>query len=562
MCKHLQVCCALLISGIQLQSVQADEFDPPPGYYASATGEGATLKSQLASIMASGHIQRRYGDFRQSAAIHDAHPTQAGRILLVYNRQSVGSGWTSGATWNREHVWPQSRQPGSASNSTRGHLGDPHALRPCNPGINSSRSNKPFGFATTMGNFGSLGAYYFPGDRDKGDTARSLFYSATRYSGLTLVNGFPSGNQMGDLASLISWNYSDPPDTFERRRNHAIYSSALNPSFYTNNRNAFIDRPEFVWSVFGPGANNSTIYVGESPEADGSSSLAVDLGKVIVGGPMPADVDVDLIKDGDDPTYYEVTTSGAALASITGRYNAFTEGNQLTTLTVGLDGDTDTVGTLSGTVQIDNLDVSSGGTGQGAADGDDVIDVSLSVVRRSAPSLAPDADVFERLVEVFLTPFEANQLIEIPVYNRGQDGSQASLDLDELFGLTVPFSVAAGVPGTISDEGVFTVAFDASGLSGGSFLRFLALSVSDEDLPGAGNEGALYIDLQVTLVGSEGDWNDDGTLDEIDQLAFDDCLQGPDDAVSSPCQYSFDSDVDLDVDVRDFADFQVLYLEL
>ena len=58
-----------------------------------------------------------------------------------------------------------------------------------------SRSNDPFGFDTTTGGYGSQGSYWYPGDADKGDIARMLFYSDTRWSsqGLSLTDGFPSG---------------------------------------------------------------------------------------------------------------------------------------------------------------------------------------------------------------------------------------------------------------------------------------------------------------------------------------------------------------------------------
>ncbi|MEM8496187.1 MAG: endonuclease [Planctomycetota bacterium] len=230
-----------------------DPWAFPAGFYDAATGTGDTLEAQLAAIMADGHRQQRYGDFRQSAAIHDADPDNPGHILLTYDRRSVDDEWDSGRTWNREHVWPVSRQPGSSSNSERGNLGDPHALRPATPGVNSSRGNKPFGFADSSGDFGAeSNGFYFPGDDDKGDVARSLFYSATRYgdTGISLVLGSPGSNQMGDLEALLAWHRDDPPDEFERRRNHTIYSQAENPSYYTNNRNAYVDEPEFAYSVF------------------------------------------------------------------------------------------------------------------------------------------------------------------------------------------------------------------------------------------------------------------------------------------------------------------------
>ncbi|HRZ31989.1 MAG TPA: endonuclease, partial [Flavobacterium sp.] len=80
----------------------------------------------------------------------------------------------------------------------------------------------------------------------KGDVARSLFYMAVRYNGLTLVNGNPADNisgQIGDLASLLTWNSTDPADDFEMNRNNYIYTWQVN-------RNPFIDYPnlaDYIW---------------------------------------------------------------------------------------------------------------------------------------------------------------------------------------------------------------------------------------------------------------------------------------------------------------------------
>ncbi len=89
---------------------------------------------------------------------------------------------------------------------------------------------------------------------------------------------------MGDFASVLRWHYTDPLDEFERRSNHAICSSSLNPSFFTNNRDAYVDMPYFAWSVFGGGNNDSTLFVGGAAAGDGRSSVLGDFGTVIVGG--------------------------------------------------------------------------------------------------------------------------------------------------------------------------------------------------------------------------------------------------------------------------------------
>ncbi len=377
----------------------ADQWDPPASYYNAATGTGATLKSQLTTVMTVGHIQRSYGDFRFSAALSDAHPTTPGSIFLCYNRWTVPATWNSGSTWNREHVWPQSLQPGSASNSSRGNLGDPHALRPCDPSTNSSRGNKPFGLDATTGSNRSLGTYYFTGDTDRGDIARSLFYSDTRWSslGLQLVNGTPGSNQMGSLSALLAWHYLDAPDDFERRRNHVIYAQSENPVYYTNNRNAYIDNPEFVWSIYVDQMNDTQLTV-DTPNTDGSSDLTIEVNALV--GDALSDVSFTINKAGSDGTYYSVTPSAGLETSISGKHNVFPMfgfgAQSFTTQAVDVSfatGATDTAGLSTETVVIDNRDITTlGGAGVGANDGDDTVTIELAVYNMYNASLESGTD--------------------------------------------------------------------------------------------------------------------------------------------------------------------------
>ena len=182
-----------------------------------------------------------------------------------------------------------------------------------------------------------------------------MFYAVTRYptfngNSLSLVNGQPATYQMGDLNSLLHWNYTDTPDAFELRRNQAVYSSTLNPTYYQGNRNAFIDHPEYVWSVFVDQANDTSIT---------TSTHSVDLGRVIVGASLGTQ-SVTINKSGVDGTYYEVRTDGSATSTVSGRYNAFamdTPGSKVTT--IGLNASTSTAGLKSGTVTVDNLDITT-----------------------------------------------------------------------------------------------------------------------------------------------------------------------------------------------------------
>ena len=515
-CKFMMS--AVLSLFVATVSVHADAYDPPAGYYDAATGTGATLKAQLTSIMSTGHIQRTYGDFRGASYAIDADPNIAGNILLVYNRASVNGVWDNGATWNREHVWPQSLQPGSANNSSIGNLGDQFSLRPADPGINSSRSNRPFGNYDSSGSYGiETGGTWYPGDADAGDIARSLFYSDTRYD--STMTDLSTGI-VGDINTLVLWNYADPPDEFERRRNQYIYSSTLSPFFYQNNRNAYIDHPEYVWSVFGGGNNDSQLAVTASPAADGSSSETVDLGRVITGSAVPADQAVPLIKTGDDPTYYEVTTSGDATSSINGRYNSFLLGVQAELINAGLDTSTAAAGLKTGTITVDNLDVSSSGSGHGSSDADDTISVNLEVVDHANASFASGVDQDLLTIDFGSVPVGGTLGNAFDLFNLEDTlGYTAALDLDSIDGSgdtaalytnLAPFSnLGAGL------QAFYLANFDTSAT--GSFSATYTLNLSDEDIDGATTQ-ILTLQLLGEVTSLLGDLNGDGFvgLDDLD----------------------------------------------
>ncbi len=528
-------CVALLMARLAL----ADAWDPPASYYAAATGTGATLKGQLGTIMTTGHVQRTYGNFRDSAAIHDADPNNPGNILLVYNRVSVAATWDQGGTWDREHIWPQSLQGGGSGvdNNDTGPRADPHALRPSTPSVNNSRGNKPFGFETTTGSHRAVSGtgYYFPGDADKGDVARQLFYSDTRWTnvgpGLSLTDDFPGSYEMGDLSSLIAWHYLDPPDEFERRRNHAIYSQAMNPSYYSNNRNAFVDRPEYVWSIYVDQMNDSQItIVGGTDVGNGGSVQSVDLGRVFVGAAVPAAQSFTLDKGGDDGTYYQVATAGDATSSLSGRYNAFrTNGTDSESISVGLSTSTATAGLRSGTVTIDNLDVTTGGgAGHGANDADDAFNVSLTVLDHAEPSFT-DSALATSLVHDFgsVSLGSAAPSFGFDVFNlNATPGFTAEMDFDSVqasgdaAALTTDLAAAAGSLSLAGGAGqAFTAMLDTS--TAGSFSAIYTLMFSDEDLPGALDKSlTLTLMGEVLAIALPGDYNGDGAVDAADYVVW------------------------------------------
>jgi endonuclease I len=377
-------------------------YAPPVGYYNAATGTGTTLRLNLHNIISTNYHGISYGDARYALAITDQDPNSPNNILLVYNRASVSGTWDTGVTWNREHLWPQSKLGVSVTNSYIGPASDLFELKPCNPSINSSRSNDAYGTPTSTGGYFNGAGYFFPGDADKGDVARSMFYMATRYyngsgtpsiQNLSLVNDYAIATyQMGDLKSLLHWNYTDGVDNFERRRNQMIYNDTVNPAYSQNNRNPFIDHPEYVWAIFGPlsneagisASNDSQISVA-TPDSSGASSTTANLGRIMLNHSFGTST-VTVSKIGVDPTTFDIISTGSAMTVTTGAGlpigtgQPFDFGIQSKPLVVGLSAPTSSTGQKSGLITITNTDLTSSDAGRGSADGNDMVQVVGTVV--------------------------------------------------------------------------------------------------------------------------------------------------------------------------------------
>jgi uncharacterized repeat protein (TIGR02543 family) len=225
-------------------------------YYASLNGlSGEQFRTELRQILTTTH--RRLTSYNEARFIlEQSDLVEEGELIYldgIYSGHKIIRYWDGGATWAREHVWPNSklgvpRVEGSDKNIAS----DVHNLRAINPGVNTSRLNRYFAQGLTVAN-GTVGTKaYYPGDKYKGDVARILFYMAARYSELTLRNdNLDAGDSytlegavMGILDDLIRWHSEDPVDAFELRRNDIIYS-------YQGVRNPFIDHPEYVAVYYG-----------------------------------------------------------------------------------------------------------------------------------------------------------------------------------------------------------------------------------------------------------------------------------------------------------------------
>jgi endonuclease I len=245
----------------------------PTGYYDSLEGlSGNALKQAVQDIIAAPTVRlHSYADIWDIIRTADQNPENSNQIWDMYleipmaklDQQTTSS---IVGKWNREHIFCQSRGGFEVANgdtadgigiwnstsaaSVVDGVSDAHHIRAENGQENSSRNNKNYGTVNSStvyaGPSGTQGSW-------RGDVARALFYMAVRFDGLNVVNGDPSeyllstsiaSGNIGDLATLLVWNHSDPKDDFEMNRNNYIYTWQMN-------RNPFIDYPLLVDYIFG-----------------------------------------------------------------------------------------------------------------------------------------------------------------------------------------------------------------------------------------------------------------------------------------------------------------------
>ena len=267
---------------------------------------------------------------------------------LYYNRNQTavaqaygdhGNNSTTGI--NREHIWPKGA--GFDTNGAGGARGDIMHLWAAHGHTNNKHSNYYYGYVNKSQTYsdegsdfsicsGNLLGYsktlggstkvFEPQDSDKGDIARAVFYMVARYNylsgsdsdginsnnpNLELVNnissfsssGYTSSTsttgKLGIIQDLLEWNRLDPPDEFEIHRNNLCYNN------FTNNRNPFIDYPEwaeFIWGKSTNGSYNSSSTGYATPSTDsinvfsnGSSSSDPTINSVSVS---PSTLNLDL----------------------------------------------------------------------------------------------------------------------------------------------------------------------------------------------------------------------------------------------------------------------------
>ena len=202
---------------------------------------------------------------------------------------------------NREHLWAKAE--GFDGSGAAGARGDPMHLVAANGYANNIHSNYFYGYVdktksyedvsnkySTLGHNlrGTSKTYpsysqkvFEPQDCDKGDIARAIFYMAARYNNiagksasqetfdadnpnLLLTNDLSkwkssgytstatSPGYHGLITDLLEWNRIDKPDAYEIHRNNLLYTN------FTNNRNPFIDFPEWADYIWGDKSSYAT----------------------------------------------------------------------------------------------------------------------------------------------------------------------------------------------------------------------------------------------------------------------------------------------------------------
>jgi len=261
----------------------------PLGYYDSAEGLiGSELREALRDII-DDHTIRSYGDLwlhfqttdvNADGLVWDMYsdvPGGTSDYTYTFSVDQCGNYAQEGDCYNREHSFPKSWFGGSVPPMYT----DLFHLVPTDGYVNGQRGNYPYGevdsptWTSTNGSKrgpcsypGYTGTVFEPIDEYKGDFARGYFYMLTRY-----MNNISSWNSDmlsgGDFSPwakqlLLDWAAADTVSQKEIDRNNEIYS-------IQENRNPFIDHPEFIHDIWDLASSINEILVND-PRVNYSNS--------------------------------------------------------------------------------------------------------------------------------------------------------------------------------------------------------------------------------------------------------------------------------------------------
>lgn len=290
----------ILLSGLMFGQI-------PSGYYDGTEGlTGYDLKTKLFYIIRDFNVQSYaalkglYQSNSSKNGFKDKYYENDNTVLDVYSENPdgpdpynfdpndpMGSGGSEGDAFNREHLIPQSyfneelpmradafhiwpvdsKVNGWRDNYAHGDVANPGSANPCNSGGTNMPCYTQNGSLKGKFTKNSSITVFEPIDEFKGDVARAYFYFATCYQD-KMAGFYNSSNAevkvMFDgtanhvfnqdfLDMLIQWHVMDPVSQREQDLNDLIFYN------HQGNRNPYIDHPEFVQIIWGPGMDVNDI---------------------------------------------------------------------------------------------------------------------------------------------------------------------------------------------------------------------------------------------------------------------------------------------------------------
>lgn len=252
-------------------------FGQIPTYYSSIdfSAQPEVIEAELSNLITTTHttVLTYTPGIWNALKITDLNPedvTQS-KLLLMYGYNDDDSDYKTDRTrdktlicnfsgcgddgyWNREHIFPKSL--GTPNLGTENAGSDAHAIRACDAGMNSRRSNRKFALGSGNAQITSQGNWY-PGDEWKGDVARMIMYMYLRYPTQAIasnvaVSTYDNNDEMPDI--FLQWNVEDPVSEYEIQRNDYLQT-------IQGNRNPFIDNPYLATKIWGGDAATDTWQV-------------------------------------------------------------------------------------------------------------------------------------------------------------------------------------------------------------------------------------------------------------------------------------------------------------
>lgn len=279
-------------------------------YAASLKGKkGAGLKAALQPLLKPKHVLG-YGSGKGNTWSGFYRTDRNPKTNECYNRYSSEKFFFTSATssiggMNIEHSFPKSWWGGAKNDAYK----DLYHLYPSPSTGNSDKSNYPMDEVTNASieeeGYDKIGTgknvnsrAWEPGDRFKGDFARTYMYMAVAYGDLTfskdgqktMNNEAYPGLKPWASALYRKWSKADRVDSLERARNNAV-------ALIEGNRNLFIDYPyldEYVWG--------DSVDVAFDPTT--SISTASDDDRYLQGGSNPGEPTTPDVPVDDDVYYF------------------------------------------------------------------------------------------------------------------------------------------------------------------------------------------------------------------------------------------------------------------